>query len=174
MTDETVTAWIGLGSNLDDPVARVRRALDRLARHPQLESAGCSGLYLSPPMGPPDQPEYVNAAMGVRTALPPEALLELLQAEEAAQERRRGRRWGPRTLDLDLLLYGERRIRQPSLVVPHPGMHERSFVLYPLAEVAPAARVPGKGEVRALLAACPADGLRRIQEDGTAVAVSNE
>lgn len=169
-----VTAWIGLGSNLDEPVAQVRCALDALAGHAAMELDAASSLYRSPPMGPQDQPEYINAVARVTTTLAPLDLLGALQAQETAQRRRRGRRWGPRTLDLDLLLYGDRRIREPALTVPHPGIQERSFVLYPLAELAPGLAIPDTGRVDALVAACPAAGLRRLRDDGTGVAVVDE
>lgn len=169
-----VSAWIGLGSNLDDPVAQVRRALDAIGAHPAMDLNAVSSLYRSPPMGPQDQPEYINAVARVSTSLAPLELLAALQAQEDAQRRRRGRRWGARTLDLDVLLYADRRIRDATLTVPHPGIQERSFVLYPLAELAPDLEIPGAGRVDDLIAACPASGLRRLRDDGTGVAVVDE
>ncbi|MFV8833483.1 2-amino-4-hydroxy-6-hydroxymethyldihydropteridine diphosphokinase [Aquisalimonas sp.] len=162
MSAATVTACIGLGSNLDDPLLQVKRAVDALAAHEAIRVTACSSLYASAPMGPQDQPDYINAVAVVETPLPALSLLDALQAQEAAQARRRGRRWGPRTLDLDLLLYGDDTIRTARLQVPHPGLHLRAFVLYPLAELDPGRRVPGLGRVQELLAACSDDGVRRL------------
>lgn len=158
-----VRAYIGLGSNLTDPPAQLRRALEELAALPDSRLAAASGFYRSPPMGPADQPDYLNAAAALDTGLPAPHLLQELQAIEAAHGRRRaGRRWGPRTLDLDLLLYGAARFDAPELTVPHPGLPERAFVLYPLAEIAPGLDVPGHGPLRELLARCPRGGLERL------------
>lgn len=160
---DAATAWIGLGSNLEDPVAQVTRALAELDAIEGSYLLRNSSLYASPPMGPPDQPEYVNAVAGLLTTLTPEALLDALQAIEQAHDRvRGGERWGPRTLDLDLLLYDDRRIDTPRLTLPHPGLHQRAFVLQPLAEVAPELVVPGCGPLQDLLRDCPDDGLRCI------------
>lgn len=168
---DAATAWIGLGSNLDDPVAQVSRALDALAGIEQTYLLQASSLYASPPMGPPDQPEYVNAVAGLLTTLTPDALLDALQAIEQAHGRvRTGERWGPRTLDLDLLLYDDLQLETGRLTLPHPGLHERAFVLHPLAEVAPELVIPGRGPLRALLRDCPADGLRPIGKAGPAQA----
>jgi 2-amino-4-hydroxy-6-hydroxymethyldihydropteridine diphosphokinase len=157
------SAYVGLGSNLDDPGAQVERALDELAGLPQTCLQARSALYRSPPMGPPDQPYYINAVAALSTTLEAEPLLaELLALERAHGRRRNGQRWGPRTLDLDLLVYGEARIDVPGLRVPHPGIAERSFVIYPLAEVAPGLVVPGLGAVTELCARCPSDGLERL------------
>ena len=157
-----VDAWIGLGSNLDDPENQVKSALGQLGRLAGCRLKAASSLYLSPPMGPPDQPDYVNAVARLATTLAAEPLLEALQAIERRHARVRGRHWGPRTLDLDLLLYGRTVIDTPLLRVPHPGIAERSFVLYPLAEVDPELLVPGLGKVKDLLDRCPDTGLRRL------------
>ena len=161
-----VTAFVGLGGNLDGPQQRVLRALRRLARLPGVRLSGASSLYRSPPLtapGVPPQDPYVNAVARLETGLDPQTLLELLHAVEAEQGRRRtAARWGPRTLDLDLLLYGEARLETPDLVLPHPELHRRAFVLYPLAEIDPEARVPGLGGVAALLAGVDTAGLTRI------------
>ena len=157
-----VTAAIGLGSNLGDPLQQLNRAVQALSALRASELLAVSSFYGNPPMGPQDQPDYVNAAALLRTALAPLELLDALQAIEAAQGRERGRRWGERTLDLDLLLYGEQRIAHPRLSVPHPGMHERAFVLYPLAEIAGGRPVPGLGSVAELAARCDDGALRRI------------
>ena len=114
-------------------------------------------------MGPPDQPDYINAVVELQTTLAPLALLDELQRLEQLHRRVRGaQRWGPRTLDLDLLLYGEQHIAQPRLTVPHPGLAQRAFVLLPLAEIAPALTVPGLGPVAGLCAEVSADGISRL------------
>jgi 2-amino-4-hydroxy-6-hydroxymethyldihydropteridine diphosphokinase len=157
-----VAAYIGLGSNLHDPVEQLGRARVELAQLPDTELRGYSSLYQSPPMGGMDQPDYINAVAGLETALNPDELLENLQAIEAAHGRVRGERWGARTLDLDLLLYGPTIIDMPGLKVPHPGAHERAFVLYPLYEIATDLEIPGRGRITELLKNCPSDGLRKI------------
>ncbi|HWP94441.1 MAG TPA: 2-amino-4-hydroxy-6-hydroxymethyldihydropteridine diphosphokinase [Gammaproteobacteria bacterium] len=158
-----VTAYVGLGSNLADPPRQVRAALDELGGLPDTTLRAASALYENPPLGPLDQPDFVNAVARLETGLEPEALLARLRAIERAHGRiRGGDRWGPRTLDLDLLLYGDRLIDTPDLVVPHPGLHERPFVLYPLAEIAPDLVIPGRGPLSELLRACPRGTLRRL------------
>lgn len=159
-------AAVGIGSNLNDPVAQVTSALAALAMLPDSELLAASSLYRNPPMGPQDQPDYVNAAALLRTGLTAQDLLRELQALELRQGRVRERRWGPRTIDLDLLLWGEAMIDEPDLIVPHPGLHERPFVLYPLAEIAPGLNVPGRGRVDALAAACSAAGLVKVSPAG--------
>ncbi|HHJ12991.1 MAG TPA: 2-amino-4-hydroxy-6-hydroxymethyldihydropteridine diphosphokinase [Gammaproteobacteria bacterium] len=136
-------AWIGLGSNLDSPLDQVRAALTELAALPDTRLAACSRLYRSAPMGPPGQPDYINAVAGVDTGLPPQALLDALQAIERAHGRVRGEHWGPRTLDLDILLYGDLKLDSPRLHLPHPGLLARNFVLVPLAELAPGLMLDG-------------------------------
>ena len=159
-------AAVGLGSNLNAPVAQVSGALAALAALPDSELLAASSLYRNPPMGPQDQPDYVNAAALLRTRLTAQALLQELQALERRQGRVRERRWGPRTIDLDLLLWGDATINEPGLIVPHPGLHERPFVLYPLAEIAPGLHVPGRGRVDALAAACSAASLVKVSPAG--------
>jgi 2-amino-4-hydroxy-6-hydroxymethyldihydropteridine diphosphokinase len=145
-------AFIGLGSNLSHPRRQLARATAALAHLPQSRLIAVSPNYRSAPIGTSDaQPDYVNAVAAVRTALAPRALLQRLQAIERRQQRHRergGPRNAPRTLDLDLLLYGRRRIRVAHLVVPHPRMHERAFVVRPLLDIAPAASIPGHGLAR--------------------------
>ncbi|MGB5353501.1 MAG: 2-amino-4-hydroxy-6-hydroxymethyldihydropteridine diphosphokinase [Woeseia sp.] len=147
-------AYIGLGSNLDDPVAQIDKAfaaLDTL-KHSQLLLR--SPKYGSAPLGPQDQPDYVNAVAGILTTLSPEELLAQLQAIEKQQGRvRSGERWGARTLDLDLLVYGSEVIDSPNLQVPHPRIAERNFVLLPLNDIAPELRIPGYATVARLAAA---------------------
>lgn len=158
-----ITAYLGIGSNLDNPVAQVRLALKSLAAVPDSRLLGQSSLYRSAPLGPLDQPQYINAVASIQTALNPLALLDALQAIELAQGRvRTGERWGPRTLDLDILMYGDEIISTERLTVPHPGLQQRNFVLYPLQELAPQLVLPGLGGLDVLLAACSADGLERI------------
>jgi 2-amino-4-hydroxy-6-hydroxymethyldihydropteridine diphosphokinase len=153
-------AYVGLGSNLDHPIDHVRGALAELGYLAGTRVVARSRLYRSPPAGPPDQPDYVNAVAGLLTQLAPAELLAALQAVERAHGRTRsGERWGPRTLDLDLLLHGDRVLNDAGLELPHPRMHERAFVLVPLAEIAPAARVPGHGLAAALAARSDQAGL---------------
>ncbi len=162
-----IRAAVGLGSNLGDPLRQLQRALAALSRLPGSRLLARSAFYRSAPMGPQDQPDYINAAAVVATTLQPLEFLDRLQAIERDQGRVRGpQRWGPRTLDLDLLLWGEERIDHPRLQVPHPGLHERAFVLYPLAEIAASWLVPGRGTVQALRAACPANGLCKLDASG--------
>ncbi|KPQ21884.1 MULTISPECIES: 2-amino-4-hydroxy-6-hydroxymethyldihydropteridine diphosphokinase [unclassified Halomonas] len=130
-------AYIGLGSNLDNPVAQVRQALDELARLPLSQRHGTSSLYATPPLGPQDQPDFINAVAALETSLSPLALLDQLQALEQRHRRQRRRHWGPRTLDLDLLLYDQQTLDLSRLRLPHLHMHERGFVLVPLHELAP-------------------------------------
>lgn len=163
-----MTAYIGLGSNLADPVGQIRQARLAIAHTAGIAELAFSGLYRNPPMGPADQPDYVNAAMAVATTLAPQALLQALQAIENRQGRQRsGERWGPRTLDLDILLYGQEQIQTPDLTVPHPGAAERAFVLLPLLEIAPDLAIPGKGLVRDLAALHATDSLLRLIGDDT-------
>ena len=147
-------AYIGLGSNLGDREQTLRSAVDALREAPGVDVVAVSALIDTEPVGFLDQPRFLNGVAAVDTTLPPEALLALL----LEIERRFGRTRegtpaaGPRTLDLDLLLYGDAEIDEPGLRVPHPRMHERPFVLGPLAEIAPELRIPGRGEVQTLLA----------------------
>lgn len=156
-------AAVALGSNLVDPAAQVRRAFAALAALPDTHLLARSRLYRTPPLGPV-QPDYVNAAAILETRLGAQALFDALLAIEAAQGRTRGERWGPRTLDLDLLVYGDAVIQTPRLAVPHPELAARPFVLVPLAEVAAGLEVPGLGRVADLCAACPAEGITALEE----------
>ncbi|AIX74799.1 MAG: 2-amino-4-hydroxy-6-hydroxymethyldihydropteridine diphosphokinase [Mixta calida] len=135
--------YLALGSNLADPLHQVRNALDALAAIPQTQRAAVSAFYRTPPYGPPDQPDYLNAAVALDTQLSPEALLDHTQRIELEQGRvRKAERWGPRTLDLDIMLFGDRVLRTPRLTVPHYDMLNRAFMLVPLLEIAPQARLP--------------------------------
>jgi 2-amino-4-hydroxy-6-hydroxymethyldihydropteridine diphosphokinase len=147
-----VRAFIGLGANLGDPEAQVRLAVSQLRKLPRTRLLARSSLYRSAPVGVGEQPDFVNAVAGVETTLSARELLEELLALEARFGRERPSPGAARTLDLDLLLYGERVIAEPGLTVPHPRMHERAFVLMPLAEIAPDIVIPGRGAARVLLA----------------------
>lgn len=166
-----VVAYVGLGSNLQGPETQLSTALAELDRLPQSRCLGHSSLYRSAPLvtdtdEPQVQPDYINAVAALETGLTPNSLLQALQELENRHGRVRGRRWGPRTLDLDLLLYGQMTIESEALTIPHPGLYERNFVLYPLAEVAAAlgeqVDVPGRGPLQELLRHCPRNGLELV------------
>ncbi|QJQ96504.1 MULTISPECIES: 2-amino-4-hydroxy-6-hydroxymethyldihydropteridine diphosphokinase [Halomonadaceae] len=155
-------AYIGLGSNLEDPYRQIMRALEALDRLPVSRLAGHSPLYASAPHGPKDQPDFINAVAALDTRLSPLALLDQLQVLEQRQRRKRLRHWGPRTLDLDLLLYGDRCIDHPRLRLPHPHMTSRGFVLTPLAKLAPHLCLPDGREIGPLALAQHSDDLREL------------
>lgn len=146
-------AFVGLGSNLGDPERQIERAIGALRALPESHLQAQSALYRSLPWGDPDQDDYVNAVAAIDTTLTPQQLLAHLLSIELQQGRDRssGRRNGPRTLDLDLLLHGDSMIDEPGLQLPHPRLHERAFVLLPLAEIAPDLLIPGLGAVKTLL-----------------------
>lgn len=149
---QPVRAWIGLGSNIGDGRAEIARALQRLAQQPELRLCRQSSLYRTAAWGEPDQPDFYNAVAELETSLEPRALLDLLLEIETALGRvRNGRRWGPRRIDLDLLLLGDTQLTGPGLNLPHPRMHLRAFVLVPLAELEPGLLIPGRGSVRRCL-----------------------
>ncbi|MGM0553925.1 MAG: 2-amino-4-hydroxy-6-hydroxymethyldihydropteridine diphosphokinase [Pseudomonadota bacterium] len=160
--------FVGIGANLGDPVAQICEAFERLAADvPHTRLIARSRLYRNPPMGPQDQPDYVNAVASLETRLEPEVLLAALQdIEHACGRIRDGRRWGPRLLDLDILLFGDRCIRQPGLQVPHVGIAERDFVVLPLQELAPTLEIPGHGPVARLARRFDGAGLVAIAEPG--------
>ncbi len=155
--------YIGIGSNLDDPTNQVRRAFEALTG---ILASGCvarSPLYRTAPVGgPPGQPDYINAVAALDTGLTPVQLLMVLQALELAQGRTRTARWGARTLDLDLLLYDQLTSDDPWLTLPHPRLHQRAFVLYPLYDIAPDLNIPGRGRLSELLANCPPQPITRL------------
>jgi 2-amino-4-hydroxy-6-hydroxymethyldihydropteridine diphosphokinase len=153
--------FIALGSNLDHPEQQLRQALAALAALPASTLHRSSPFYRSRAVGPGDQPDYFNAVCELTTALAPLALLDQLQAIEQAQGRRRELRWGARTLDLDLLLYGDEIINLPRLQVPHPRLFERDWVLYPLADLDPALQFPDGTALRSRLDSCPVQTLIR-------------
>ena len=152
-------AYVAIGSNLNTPAERVREAFARLIALPEVSSLQQSRLYLSAPMGPQDQPPYVNAAAGFVTRLSARALLEQLLGIEQAMGRDRKLRWGPRIIDLDLLWMVDAVVDEPGLTVPHPGVSMRNFVLYPLIDIAPALNIPGLGPVQALLRGVGSHGI---------------
>ena len=154
-------AYIGVGSNLDDPPAQIRRAFGRLAELPATRVILTSPIYRTRPFGPVDQPDFANAVTGLLTQLRPRELLAGLHSIEAAQGRPKERqRWGPRVIDLDVLVYGRERLEDPDLTIPHPGIVERNFVLYPLADIAPDLDIPGLGRVAELKGRVTSEGLR--------------
>ena len=155
-------AYVGIGANLDDPAARVRGAFAALAAMPQTRLLKRSSLYRSEPQGYREQPDFVNAVAELETALAPQDLLAGLQAIEKSAGRIRSFPNAPRTLDLDLLLYGDERLERPGLAVPHPRMHERAFVLVPLLEIAPQAGIPGRGPARQCLAQILPQAVERL------------
>lgn len=155
---------IGIGSNQDGPVEQVRTAMRAIAVLPATRLIDASSPYSNPPMGPVEQPDYVNAVVIVLTQLSARALFVNLQALEHAQGRVRdtGPRWGPRRIDLDILTYGCRRIDDPDLIIPHPGIPERNFVLFPLLEICPHLPIPGRGSVSRLAAAVDGTTLEKL------------
>jgi 2-amino-4-hydroxy-6-hydroxymethyldihydropteridine diphosphokinase len=146
------TAYVGVGANLGDREASIRDALRRLGEREGVTVTAVSSLRETEPVGKLDQPSFLNGAARLETTLPPRGLLDTLLDVERELGRERRERWGPRTIDLDLLLYGAERIDEPGLTVPHPRLHERRFALEPLAELAPGLEVPGSGRVSELLA----------------------
>jgi 2-amino-4-hydroxy-6-hydroxymethyldihydropteridine diphosphokinase len=158
--DRWQPAYVGVGSNLDEPRAQVLAAITRLGQLPRTRLVLASKLYRSRPFGPVAQPDFVNAVAGILTQLAPTALLKELHGIESAMGRPgRHERWGPRIIDLDLLALGSERRKEPELTLPHPGIVERNFVLYPLAEIAPDLELPGLGRVADLAAAVTAEGI---------------
>lgn len=137
-----IDVYIGLGSNLQQPLEQAQQAIKELSEHKRLRHTKASALYRSKPVGPQDQPDYVNGVVHCQTQLGPHDLLDLLQSLEQDHGRERKRHWGERTLDLDLLFYGTAQIRTPRLTVPHPFILDRSFVLYPLSDLDPSLVLP--------------------------------
>jgi len=169
VNNRTVTIWrpayVGLGSNLEDPRAQIRRACAGLEALAATRLVRVSPLYRSKPFGPVPQPDFINAAAALLTQLDARTLLgELLALERALGRPAERERWGPRIIDLDLLVYGRERLEQPDLVLPHRGIVERNFVLYPLADLAPDLDVPGLGRVAELRGRLTSEGLERLGE----------
>ncbi|HEY9104100.1 2-amino-4-hydroxy-6-hydroxymethyldihydropteridine diphosphokinase [Chitinimonas sp.] len=159
----SVRAFIGLGANLGDAQATVRAAMAALGELPQTRLVATSSLYRSAPVGYLDQPDFINAVAAIDTELAPHALLDGLLGIEQVHGRQRSFRNAPRTLDMDLLLYGERQLHDERLTVPHPRMLERGFVLLPLAEIAAGLQLPDGRALATLTAGCDQTGLQRIE-----------
>lgn len=159
------SAYIAIGSNLEEPELQVRDAFEELAMLPKTRLARVSSLYRTAPVGYADQPDFVNAVAQIETALTPRALLEALLAIERRHGRVREFANAPRTLDLDIALYDDVTVREPGLSIPHPRMHERAFVMVPLAEIAPDAMIPGIGRAGDIAAALDPQGITRIADE---------
>jgi 2-amino-4-hydroxy-6-hydroxymethyldihydropteridine diphosphokinase len=158
----THRAFIAIGSNLQDPVRQVKLAFELLADLPETKLTKCSSLYRTAPVGYDNQPDFINAVAEVSTELTPQQLLHSLLTTETAQGRERPFANAPRVLDLDLLLYDDRVINTTELTLPHPRMHERGFVLYPLVEIAPDIEIPAKGNAQTLLHGCTDNNIEKI------------
>lgn len=155
-------AYIALGANLGDPASTVKAAFGALANLPESRIIRCSSLYRTAPVGIAEQPDFINAVVALETALAPETLLDELFELESRFGRLRAERNGPRTLDLDLLLYNDIFLDLPRLTLPHPRLHLRAFVLQPLAEIAPGINIPGRGSIAAWLPAVANQGITRL------------
>jgi 2-amino-4-hydroxy-6-hydroxymethyldihydropteridine diphosphokinase len=163
MSELWTPAYVAIGANLDDPVARVREAFQKLNGLRRTRLIAKSRLYRSAPLGPQDQPEFVNAAAGLLTQLSAAELLAALKSLEGLLGRATPIvRWGPRRIDFDLSVFGSERIQSETLTVPHPGVPVRNFVLYPLLDIAPELAVPGHGRIRELAASVSADGISAL------------
>lgn len=160
-SDRTI-AFVALGSNLEEPQVQVRRGFEELAALPQTTLLDRSSLYTSAPVGYADQPDFVNAVARIETGLSPREVLDALLAIELRHGRQRSMPNGPRTLDMDLILYGDLQHHEAGLTIPHPRMHERAFVLMPLVEIAPDCDIPGKGLAKDWLAKCADQQLRKM------------
>ncbi|CNH24516.1 2-amino-4-hydroxy-6-hydroxymethyldihydropteridinepyrophosphokinase [Yersinia massiliensis] len=155
-----IRVYIALGSNQSMPLQQVKTALEALAHLPRTRLVACSPFYRTKPLGPQDQPDFLNAVVALDTSLPPEQLLDHTQAIERNQGRvRKEQRWGPRTLDLDIMLYGDQVITTDRLTVPHYGLKEREFMLYPLADIAPDLIFPDGEALATRLALVDKNGL---------------
>jgi len=154
---------MALGSNLGDRLANLQGGVDALCAEPGLDQVVVSPVYESAPAGGPAQPDYLNAVLVAATSLPARAVLDRARAAEAARHRVREQRWGPRTLDVDVIVYGDEASADPDLTLPHPRAHERGFVLAPWHDVDPDAVIPGRGKIADLLAAVGTGGLRRCR-----------
>ena len=156
-------AFIGLGSNLENPVAQLAGAIAELAALPDTQLVAQSPFYRSKPVGPQDQPDFINGCVWLQTSLDPLDLLDQLQAIEQAHGRERLQHWGPRTLDLDMLLFGDRVIDHPRLQVPHKELPNRDFVLRPLLDLQPQLTLPDGRRLTELLVQCPDNQLQRLE-----------
>ncbi|WP_373001934.1 2-amino-4-hydroxy-6-hydroxymethyldihydropteridine diphosphokinase [Marinobacter sp.] len=158
----TTDTFIGLGSNLKDPAAQLARAVSGLAALPDTVLIAQSAFYASRPVGPQDQPDFVNGAVWLRTSLPAHQLLDQLQAIEQAHGRERLRHWGPRTLDLDILLYGDQILDDERLTIPHRELRTRDFALQPLLDLKADLTLPDGTPIAELRSQCPDNGLRKL------------
>ena len=157
-----IKVYIGLGSNLNDPQSQLKKAIISLEMVPSTTVVRTSSFYKSKPVGPQDQPDYINAVVELDTELSAQVLMDYLQGIENKQGRVRKQKWGPRTLDLDILLFSEEIIQDDRLVIPHVEMHKRGFVLLPLAEISPDCMIPGIGAVSSLLRQINTDDLVKL------------
>lgn len=160
---DTIRCFIGMGSNLNNPIDQIQQAITELNDLTDSTMGMVSSLYRSAPMGPQDQPDFINAVAELFTKLRPEELLDKLQLIEQHHRRVRQRHWGERTLDLDILLYGEQQLKTERLTVPHAGLTERNFVLFPLAEIAPELIIPPATTLFSLLSKTSTGSLQKIQ-----------
>jgi 2-amino-4-hydroxy-6-hydroxymethyldihydropteridine diphosphokinase len=160
-------AWLGLGSNLQRPVAQLRQAIERLDALDGVEVSRLSSFYRTPPCGDEQQDDFINCVVQIETSLDPLTLLgELHTVEDAMGRRRSGRRWGPRIIDIDLLLYADQQYQSDELEVPHPRMHERAFVLVPLAELDAGLEIPGRGAIGKFLQQLDCSGIICLDDEG--------
>ena len=158
-------AWLGLGSNLQNPAAQLAEALNRLDLVEGIEISKTSSLYRTPPWGDEAQGDFINAVTQIETDLDPISLLRVLQSIENEMGRQRnGRRWGPRLIDIDLLLYADQQYQSEELELPHPRMHQRAFVLIPLCELDETVKIPGLGVAKELLKQLDSDGIARLED----------
>ena len=166
VTSKASMAYIGLGSNLDHPPRQIRNAMHALDDLPRTRVVEDSGLFLSkpmvPPAGPITQPDYYNAVVKIETQLDAYELLDQLQHIEHAQHRIRKERWGPRTIDLDILMFDDLQMNSERLILPHPGIQQRNFVLYPLRNIDDSLEIPGRGMLNDLIEHCPQNGLKYL------------
>ena len=159
-------AWLGLGSNLQQPVKQLKAALNRLGETDKLEVLRVSSFYRTPPWGDEQQDDFINAVAEIETSLDPVPLLRVLQSiEDTMGRQREGRRWGPRKIDLDLLLYAEQQYQSTELVVPHPRMSERAFVLVPMCELEAELEIPGLGAIQQLLEKLDCSGINKLTDE---------
>ncbi len=159
-----VAVVLALGSNLGDRLANLQGGVDALCAEPGLDDVAVSPVYQTAPVGGPAQPDYLNAVLTASTSLPARTVLDRARAAEAALRRTRGERWGPRTLDVDVIAYGDQISADPELTLPHPRAYQRAFVLVPWHDLEPDAQIPGRGRVADLLVATGTDGLRRLRD----------
>ena len=159
-------AWLGLGSNMQQPVEQLKQALVKLSSLDQVEILATSSFYRTPPWGDDQQDDFINAVVKIETGLDPDTLLSYVQSIEDTMGRQRSdRRWGPRVIDIDLLLYDEIRYRSDDLELPHPRMHERAFVLVPLCELDNTLVIPAVGGVEQLLQKLDSSGIHRLNDE---------